>query len=51
MRTTIILKQETREQLRKIGRKEQTYDDIVNELIKKTKESLNVSALNDHRGY
>ncbi len=50
MRTTIILKQETREQLRKIGRKEQTYDDIVNELIK-NQESLNVSALNDHRGY
>ena len=47
MRTTIILKTNTRDQLRKFGRKEQTYDDIVNELLKKAKESLNVPTLND----
>lgn len=46
MRTTIILKPDTRDKLRKYGRKEQTYDDIVNELLK-NQESSNVAALDD----
>ena len=32
--TTILVRKETRCLLSKIGRKEQTYDDIINELIK-----------------
>jgi hypothetical protein len=51
MRTSILIEANTRDELRRIGRKEQTYDDIVNELLKKAKESLNVSALSDHRSY
>jgi hypothetical protein len=50
MRTSILIETNTRNELRRIGRKEQTYDDIVNELIKKA-ESFNVPALNDHRSY
>lgn len=33
-RTSIIIEVKTRNILRNIGRKEQTYDDIINELIK-----------------
>ena len=32
-KTTIILERSTRESLRHIGRKDQTYDDLINELI------------------
>ncbi len=32
--TTIIVKKPTRELLRKIGHKSQTYDQLINELIK-----------------
>jgi hypothetical protein len=32
-KTTILLKQETRSILSKIGRKDQTYDDVIVELI------------------
>jgi hypothetical protein len=32
--TTIIVKKRTRELLRQIGKKEQTYNDVINELIK-----------------
>jgi hypothetical protein len=35
MRTSILIKTNTRDELRRIGRKAQTYDDIINELIKK----------------
>lgn len=31
--STIYLEKRTREKLRRLGRKEQTYDDIINELI------------------
>jgi hypothetical protein len=35
--TVVVIKKETRDRLRYIGRKEQTYDDIISELIEKTK--------------
>ena len=35
--TTIVVDKETRTKLRNIGRKDQTYDDIISELIRKTK--------------
>jgi predicted CopG family antitoxin len=31
--STIFIEKRTREKLRSIGRKEQTYDDVINELI------------------
>ena len=33
MRTSILIETNTRNVLRRIGRKEQTYDDIIRELI------------------
>lgn len=33
-KTSIILKTTTRDELRRIGRKEQTYDQLIKELIK-----------------
>jgi len=33
--TTIILNKDTRDDLKKIGQKGQTYDDLIQELIKK----------------
>ena len=33
-KTTILVESDTRERLRKIGRKNQTYDQLINELIK-----------------
>jgi hypothetical protein len=33
-KTTILVESETRERLRRIGRKNQTYDQLINELIK-----------------
>ncbi|HEU4443166.1 MAG TPA: hypothetical protein VFR94_00670 [Nitrososphaeraceae archaeon] len=33
-KTTILVEESTRQKLRKIGRKEQTYDQVINELIK-----------------
>ena len=47
MRTLIPLNSRTREELRKIGHKQQTYDSIVNELLKKVKESSNAATLDD----
>jgi len=38
--TTIVIEKETRNKLRKAGRKEQTYDDIIMELLEKSKKSL-----------
>jgi len=35
MHTTIILNKDTRDDLKKIGQKGQTYDDLIQELIKK----------------
>jgi hypothetical protein len=35
MNTTILVKKETRELLREIGKKRQTYDDIINDLAMK----------------
>lgn len=37
--STIIIGKSTRTKLRDIGKKEQTYDDIINELIKNHKKS------------
>ena len=33
-KTSIIIEHNTRNELRRIGRKEQTYDQVINELIK-----------------
>jgi hypothetical protein len=33
--TTIVLEKETRQLLQKVGRKEQTYDDLIRELVVK----------------
>ena len=38
-KTSIIVTETTRDELRRIGRKEQTYDQVINELIK-TKQNL-----------
>jgi hypothetical protein len=46
-RASILITPQTRDVLRSRGRKGQTYDDIVNELLKKEETSLNVVALND----
>ena len=37
-RTSIIIKPETRDELREYGKKAQTYDDIVKALLKKARE-------------
>jgi hypothetical protein len=37
--TTIFIEKRTREKLRNIGHKDQTYDDIINELIRIKEES------------
>lgn len=37
--TTIVISKETRYKLRNLGRKQQTYDEIISELIRKTKKS------------
>jgi predicted CopG family antitoxin len=34
-KTTIVIKTLTREKLKQIGRKNQTYDELINELIRK----------------
>lgn len=39
MLTNIVIKKETRIKLGNIGRKNQTYDDIINELIQTSEES------------
>jgi len=36
---TIVIEKETRNKLRKTGRKEQTYNDIIMELLEKSKKS------------
>ena len=35
MQTTIVLSKDTRDHLKKLGKKGQTYDDLIQELIKK----------------
>jgi hypothetical protein len=37
-KTTIILEKETRQLLQKVGRKEQTYDMLIRELVARAKE-------------
>jgi hypothetical protein len=37
--STIVIDKNTRTKLRNIGKKEQTYDEIINDLIKKHKKS------------
>jgi hypothetical protein len=37
-KTTILVETTTREKLRQIGRKNQTYDQLINELIRAKKE-------------
>jgi predicted CopG family antitoxin len=40
-RTTVLVESSTRERLKKIGKKGQSYDDLINELIdSKNKDSL-----------
>ncbi len=34
---TIVIENNTRSKLRSVGRKEQTYNDIINELLEKSK--------------
>lgn len=41
MRTTIVIQTETRDKLKRYGRKDQTYDDILQELLKNMKEEKN----------
>jgi len=43
-RTTIVIKLDTRNELRQYGRKAQTYDDIVKDLLKKAEESIDMTA-------
>ena len=38
-KTTILIKTTTREKLRHIGRKNQTYDQLINDLIKRKENS------------
>jgi hypothetical protein len=42
-KTTILVESETRERLREIGRKNQTYDQLINELIKETRKGTEQS--------
>lgn len=37
-KTTILVETTTREKLRQIGKKNQTYDELINELIRAKKE-------------
>jgi hypothetical protein len=46
-KTTILVESETRERLRRIGRKNQTYDQLINELIK-TKGSTSQGSGREH---
>lgn len=41
-KTTILVESTTRERLRQLGRKNQTYDELINELIetRRTRDSL-----------
>jgi effector-binding domain-containing protein len=36
MKTTIVIEDSTRDLLRHVGRKEQTYDQVIKELIKRS---------------
>lgn len=42
MSTTILLKRKTRNELRDIGSKGQTYDELINELIKLKRNTVSV---------
>ena len=44
--TTILVKKPTRELLRHIGHKNQTYDQLINELIKRISEGNNIGSVN-----
>ena len=46
-KTSIIINPKTRNELRLYGKKAQTYDDIVKELLKKAIESSNGATLDD----
>ncbi|TVP40448.1 DUF7557 family protein [Candidatus Nitrosocosmicus arcticus] len=39
--STIVIRKETRNKLKYLGRKEQTYDDIISELLEKIEGSVN----------
>jgi len=49
-KTSIILEPHTADELKRYGRKEQTYDDIINELLKRAKGSSNAATLDDFEG-
>lgn len=40
VKSTILVENKTRESLKTIGRKEQTYDDIINELLNIRKKKI-----------
>lgn len=46
--TTIIVQVDTRDELKQYGKKADSYDQIVKQLLKIAKESSNVSALDDY---
>lgn len=46
---TIVIEKETRNKLRKTGRKEQTYDDIINELLEKRRSSVGLVESTEQR--
>jgi len=43
--TTIVLSPETRNELQHIARKDQTYDDLLNELIRRQKETIAIATV------
>jgi hypothetical protein len=46
---TILIRNETRVRLKQIGRKDQTYDELINELIKNARTEIRRSHLSDSR--
>ena len=47
---TIVIENNTRSKLRSVGRKEQTYNDIINELLEKSKKrSVNSDKLTERQ--
>jgi predicted CopG family antitoxin len=49
MNSTILIRNKTREKLKEIGKKSQTYDDIINELINRKITGKNAHSLVTNR--
>jgi hypothetical protein len=47
--STILIRNETRVRLKQIGRKDQTYDELINELIENARSEITRSPLSDSR--